>query len=265
LKKILDFKSWILEKEERDEFYKKELNPKFWSGETFDPSIRTKLLSIAKDFSDALKIEVPIVDIQLTGSLANYNWTEKSDLDVHVLIDFKKIDTNEDLVKQSLDGLRFIWNLRHNVVLRGHDVELYVQDVEAPHTASGLYSLLRGEWIRVPKYNKPEIDYKDVDLKFKYFVDEITNMENLVNTSDFSQVTEKEIYNRAQKLKKKIIQTRREGLAEGGEFSVENLVFKKLRNEGYIEKIIDLISKAYTNIYNEQENSGHVSRTKLHL
>ncbi len=76
-------------------------------------------------------------------------------------------------------------------------------------------------------------------------------MENLINTSDFSQVSKKEIHNRAQKLKKKIIKTRRDGLSEGGEFSVENLVFKKLRNEGYIEKIINLISKAYTNIYNE--------------
>ena len=102
MKKILYFKSWILEKDNRDEFYKKELNPKFWSGETFDPTIRAKLLSIAEDFSDALRIEVPIDDIQLTGSLANYNWTEKSDLDVHVLIDFKKIDRNEELVKKAL-------------------------------------------------------------------------------------------------------------------------------------------------------------------
>jgi hypothetical protein len=44
---------------------------------------------------------------------------------------------------------------------------------------------------------------------------------------------------------------RKEGLAENGEFSVGNLAFKKLRNEGYIEKIIELISKAYINIYNE--------------
>ena len=44
---------------------------------------------------------------------------------------------------------------------------------------------------------------------------------------------------------------RKEGLAREGEFSVENLVFKKLRGEGYIEKLIDLISKAYTKIYNE--------------
>ena len=251
MERILDFKSWILEKEDRNDFYKDELNPKFWKGDTFDASIRSKLLSIADDFYSSLKIDSPIKDIQLTGSLANYNWTEKSDLDVHILIDFSDISPDVDLVKKAYDGLRFIWNLRHNIILRGHDVELYLQDINAPHTASGLYSLLEGKWIRIPKYNKPEIDYKDVDLKFNHFIHEINEMENLLNTSDFSSVSEKEIYNRAQKLKKKIIETRREGLSKGGEFSVENLVFKKLRNEGYIEKIINLISRAYTNIYNE--------------
>ena len=265
MKNILDYNSWVSESENRDEFYKKELNPKFWTGNQFDPAIREKLLKIAEDFYKALKVDVPIRDIQLTGSLANYNWGEKSDLDVHVLFDFSEIDENKDLVKKALDGQRFIWNMRHNVVLRDHDVELYAQDVNEPHVASGLYSLLNGEWIKEPRYTEPEIDHRDVDLKFHHFVDEITKMENLVNTSDFSQITEEEIYNRAQKLKKKIIETRREGLSKGGEFSVENLVFKKLRNEGYIGKIIDLISKAYTNIYNEQENSRHVSGKELHL
>ena len=52
-------------------------------------------------------------------------------------------------------------------------------------------------------------------------------------------------------MKDKILKMRREGLAKDGEFSVENLSFKKLRNEGYIEKVIELISKAYTNMYNE--------------
>jgi hypothetical protein len=80
---------------------------------------------------------------------------------------------------------------------------------------------------------------------------DITEMGNLINSSNFSNVTEEEIYNHAVSLKNKIMNMRREGLAREGEFSVENLVFKKLRNEGYIEKTIELISKAYSNIYNE--------------
>lgn len=251
MKKILNFNDWLSESEERDDFYKKELQPSFWKDDKFDENIREKLLKIAHDFYDALKLTVPIKDIQLTGSLANYNWTDKSDLDIHVLIDFSKIDDNLELVKKALDGARFIWNLRHKIVLRKHDVELYIQDINETHVASGLYSLLRNEWIRTPKYNPPEIDYRDVDMKFYGIVNEITHMENIVNTSDFSSATEEEIYKHTLKLKKKITKMRKEGLARDGEFSIENLVFKKLRNEGYIEKIIELVSKAYINIYNE--------------
>jgi len=251
LKNILNFNAWLFENEERNDFYKKELNTSFWKDDKFDPQIREKLLKIAKDFYDALKLTAPIKDIQLTGSLANYNWTDKSDLDIHVLIDFSDVDGNVELVKKALDGARFIWNLRHNTNLRGFDVELYIQDIHEPHTASGLFSLLNNEWIRIPKYNPPEIDYKDVDKKYQGIISDILQMENLMSTSDFSSTSEEELYNHAQKLKKKIMDMRKEGLAREGEFSVENLVFKKLRNEGYIEKIIELISKAYTNIYNE--------------
>jgi len=251
LKNILNFYSFVNEQEHRNDFYKNELNNSFWKGDSFDPQIREKLIKIAEDFYSSLNLNVPISDIQLTGSLANYNWTDKSDLDVHILVDFSKIDDNVDLVKKSLDGMRFIWNLRHKVILRGHDVEVYIQDIEFPHTASGLFSLMNNKWIRVPKYNLPEIDYNDVDKKFDGIVSEILEMENLINSTNFSSVSEEEIYQHAVKLKSKIMKMRTEGLAREGEFSVENLVFKKLRNEGYIQKIIELISKAYTNIYNE--------------
>jgi predicted nucleotidyltransferase len=251
LNNILNFPAWISENEERTDFYKNELNPSFWKEGSFDPEVRKKLLKIASDFYEALKIPAPIKDIQLTGSLANYNWTDKSDLDVHVLIEFSDIDENTDLVKKALDGARFMWNLRHKVKIKGYEVELYIQDINEPHTASGLFSLQNNEWIRVPKYNPPEIDYKDVDKKFQGYVSEIHEMENLLATSNFSSVSPEEIYQHSVKLKKKILEMRKEGLSKSGEFSVENLTFKKLRNEGYIEKIIELISKAYTNMYNE--------------
>lgn len=249
---ILNYNSWLSESDqERNDFYKEKLNPLFWKDNKFDTKIREKLLMIANDFYSALKFPAKIRDIQLTGSLANYNWTDKSDFDVHVLVDFSEIDDNVELVKRAVDGARFVWNLRHNLKIKGFDVELYAQDINEPHTASGLFSLLNNKWIRIPKYNPPEIDYKDVDKKFQGMVSDILNVENVVSTSDFSNVSPEEIYTLAVKLKKKILEMRKEGLSRSGEFSVENLVFKKLRNEGYIEKIIELISKAYTNIYNE--------------
>jgi hypothetical protein len=234
-------------------YYNDSLNSKFWRNKEFDPEVRKKLLEIAQNFYDSLELDVPIVDIQLTGSLANYNYTEYSDLDTHVIIDFSQINEDVELVKKALDGARFVWNQRHDIVIRGHDVELYVQDEAEQHTASGLYSLLKGEWIRVPKYNPPEIDERDVELKQKSYVKEILKMEERVSESDLTPEECKALENRAKKLKDKIQQGRKKCLSgpNASEFCVENLVFKNLRNTGMIEKLIDIASKAYDKAYTE--------------
>lgn len=245
--RIKNFKQWILNE---GEFYQNELNTLFWTNSQFDSSIREKLLQIANEFYQTFKLEIPISDIQLTGSLANYNWTPKSDLDVHVLIDFSKLNPDIALVKKGIDGQRFIWNLRHNIVMRGHDVELYLQDVNEPHIASGLFSLLNNEWIRIPKYNPPQIDEMDVQKKFEGIVNDIDQL-NANLESGSSAISPRELYDHSEKVKSRIMKMRKEGLAERGEFSVENLVFKKLRNEGYIQNLIDLISRSYEKIYNE--------------
>ena len=248
---IKTFNDWKLN--EASYFYKDTLNPNFWTDNNFDPTVRKKLLDIAAEFFASFKLEnIAPVDIQLTGSLANYNWNEGSDLDVHVIIDFSKIDDNIDLVKKALDGQRFMWNLRRNIVIKSFDVELYIQDINEIHNASGLFSLLDNKWLRVPKFNPPDIDEKDVTLKFKTLAREIDEIESrLESTKEGEEVTARELFDFGERLKSKIQKNRKQGLAEVGEFSVENLVFKKLRNEGYIEKLIGLISRAYEKIYSE--------------
>lgn len=239
-----------------DKFYQPQMNPKFWKDEELDPEIRTKLIQIANDFYTDLKVEVPIVDIQLTGSLANYNWTEFSDLDVHVILELSKINKDVELVKQAMDGIKFQWNQRHNIVLRGHDVELYAQDVNQLHLASGLYSLMKGEWIRKPKFDPPNVDPMDVKRKVQAYMTEISklksDMASAQNVEDARDVME-----RASVLKKKISRSRDEQLVKHrGEFSVENLVFKELRNNGGIGDLIDIKSKAYSMIYSEPMRAG---------
>lgn len=236
-------------------YYNDTLNSKFWTNDQFDTDVREKLLQIAKEFYDNLNLDIPVIDIQLTGSLANYNYTQYSDLDVHVIIDFSQINTNIDLVKKALDGMRFIWNLRHDIKIRGYDVELYVQDVHEQHTASGLYSLLNGEWIRKPSYNPPDIDERDVEVKYDNYVSEITKMENRLKSKNLSISTLKAITARASKLKQKAQQDRKECLQSGNEFCVENLVFKKLRGSGMMEKLINIGIEAYDKIYSEDELS----------
>ena len=263
MSKVKDFRLFVLNEDKVGPFYNDELNPNFWEkystsggGEkwVFDPLVRRKLLSIAEDFYEKfseLLPGVPIEDIQLTGSLANYNYTDYSDLDVHVLVDFSKVDAKKEVLKKAVDGIRFIWNLRHNIIIRNHDVELYLQDVSEPHTASGLYSLLNGKWVRKPKFDPPEVDEQDVNRKFDGIASEINSMQTKLISMPEIPSDAKKMYGRLIRLKEKIQNMRKEGLSKSGEFSVGNLAFKKLRNEGYIEKVINLISQSYERIYSE--------------
>lgn len=239
------FNQWINEKVE----YHRDLCPKFWEEGRMDPVIRTKLLAITEDFWTSLKLEVPIMDIQLTGSLANFNWNSGSDLDVHIIIDFSQIDENLELVRKALDGQRFMWNMRHPVILRGHDVECYVQHKDEQHIASGLFSILRDKWLIVPSWNEPNVDQKDIDEKMRVIKSEVRTIKTRARSTRGDDA--QELHDYLDRLKRKIMSDRKEGLAKGGEFAVENLVFKELRRDGTIEEIIDLLSQIYSKIYFE--------------
>ena len=165
-------------------------------------------------------------------------------------MDLSKINQDVELVKKALDGIRVSWNQRHPVVLRKHDVELYAQDINQLHLASGLFSLLKNEWIRQPKYNPPTVDEKDVNRKTLAYRHEIDELKQRLKKSTPEEASTVLAY--ASALKKKISRARDEKLAHiGGEFSVENLVFKEMRNNGMYGELIQLKSDAYSKIYSE--------------
>jgi predicted nucleotidyltransferase len=235
---------------ERKISYQKKLCQDLWSGDVLNEKIKKKLVKISKDFFEDVELETEIINIYLTGSMTNYNYNTYSDIDVHVVIDFKDINEDVDLVKKVVDGQRFIWNLRHNITIKDHDVELYIQDKSEEHRSTGLYSLLNDEWIKKPIYNPPDVDTEDITLKYDARVYDILRFEKLSKQDLYPEESE-EYYNSAKELKAKIMKARKEGLSEEGEFSLENLVFKKLRREGKIKKLIDTITRFYDMIYSQ--------------
>lgn len=236
----------------KEQFYNDTLHPRFWDDQNqMDPEVREALLQIAKDVSEQAEVVDLIEDIQLTGSLANFNYTKYSDLDVHILLDYKNINEDEDLVKSSLDGKRFIWNLRHNITIGDFEVEIYFQDVDEPHMASGLYSLLKGEWLREPVYNPPEVDAEDVKTKASQIERDIDRLEKEIDTVS-GELEIKDLQQVASKIRKKITKMRKDSLNKDGEFGVGNLAFKSLRNTGYIGKVIDLDNKLYDMLFISQ-------------
>jgi len=202
--------------------------------------VRKRLLQISDDFIDSLGVEFFIHDIVLTGSLANYNWSEYSDVDLHVLIDLDELDKDNkkdsialhSIMKEFFDAKKNVWNEKHNIKIKGLDVELYVQDVNEPHISSGVYSVLNDDWIIQPKKETPNIDDRKILDKGEEFAKKI---DGLVNSDEKENVLLK-----IEDLRKKIKKFRQSGLESGGEYSYENLTFKLLRRNGYIKKLLDL-------------------------
>ena len=220
---------------------KSTLNSKIWSNEQVDSPIKSALLKIANNFFDDLELEgSEIEDITLTGSLANFNYTKFSDIDLHLLVDYSKIDEDSNLVGEYFRAKSSLWNQKHKIFIKGYEVEIYVQDINEVHHSTGVYSIINDQWTKKPGQTPLKYDKSVVKKKVNSFSSQIEDVEDLYDDKKYEQA------NRfAKKLMEKIKKFRQSGLESDGEYSNENLVFKILRNEEYIKELRDLRTKSY--------------------
>ena len=225
---------------------KDELNPKIWDNFILDSDIKEDLLKLAYDYFDYVELDgVELEDIILTGSLANFNWSEYSDFDIHLIFDFSKADKNIDLVKKYLDAKEKVWKFQHDIKILGYETELYCQDSKQEHISSGQYSLLNSEWIVKPTKQTFKVDDELIRTKAGKIMKSVKEIEaELDSNKDYVEISSK-----LKKLWKKIKDGRKAGLEGEGEYSVENLVFKLLRRNGYTQRIIDAKQKSYDRQY----------------
>jgi predicted nucleotidyltransferase len=218
-----------------------ELQQKVWDGdEKIRPGVKGALMDIVDDFIERLDLDAEVKDIIVTGSLANYNWSKFSDIDIHILIDFKDVNENEELVKRFLDAVRSNWNKAHDIKVKGHEVELYVQDENEPHVSTGVYSLMNDKWLVKPNRVKPFIDKKTAKKKAANIEREVDKVAAILYDGNHNAALEA-----AANLKDKIKRMRSDGLEKAGIFSPENLAFKMLRRSNAIGKLHDAYIKAY--------------------
>jgi hypothetical protein len=213
--------------------YHKELNPDIWLGTQMRDVVLNKLLRIAKEFFDFLEMpSLKVIDVAMTGSMANYNWNKRSDIDLHLIVE---LDENAcDMVdfRDIFDTKKALWAELHDITIFGHDVELYVQLTTEDHTSTGIYSLDLNEWIDKPKHTAKgeNVDLHSVKVKaaaIMTFIDKIIEKDGTITF--------------AERVKKHIKAMRQSGLEKNGEFSIENLAFKTLRDNGYLEKLFKYI------------------------
>jgi len=201
------------------------LNPKVWDGNVIRPEISDKLRAIAKAFEKFIGVDIKVIDYTVTGSNANYTWTAHSDLDLHLIVP----GTASDEERELFSAKKSLWSEQHNITIKGMPVECYVQGEDEPHYSTGVYSLSQNKWLVEPKKVKPRIDDASIEAK----KDAVLRMaEQAMLSKDLTKL---------RSVKDKITQMRKAGLERAGEWSVENLVFKILRNLGIIDKISELI------------------------
>lgn len=210
------------------------LNSFIWEAdEIMKPDVRKSLLMNAKRFIEFCDAEGLIfADIILTGSMANYNYNQNSDMDIHVILDFNQISENKEFVGEFFKLKKALWAEKLPIQIKGHDVEIYFQDSAEPHHSSGTYSLVKNDWVRKATKKIINIDSADVQLKSADLMNVIEDLKDNRNQKDFLVKHEQ--------LKNKIKKLRQSGLDTKGEFSTENLAFKILRNTGYLEKLVTM-------------------------
>ena len=129
-----------------------------------------------------------------------------------------------------------LFNSTHDITVKGYEVELYVQDTNEPHISTGVYSVLFNEWLVAPSKEEVTIDEKIIKDKVNQWQDIIDIVIEDIESGDEDLENGLE---KITKVKDKLKKYRGCGLERDGEYSYENLVFKFLRRNGYIQKLFD--------------------------
>lgn len=223
---------------------KDSLNPKIWENpedpkkSKMIPKVRKALMKIANEFIDYLGDDAFVEDIVLTGSLANFNWSEFSDFDLHVIVDVDRFGKQKDTFKELFNLKKQVFNDKHDIKIFGYDVELYAQDETETHKSSGVYSLMEDKWVHQPTKDKVQIDKDVISSKVGNWHEKIDNAIEDLKGDSLEQGKKK-----IEDLKEKLKDYRKSGLEEKGELAYENLVFKFLRRDGTIEKLFNAANK----------------------
>lgn len=231
-------------------FLQDKLNPMVWdlkdksldpkNAENYDvkPEIKKRLLKVAEIFIDYIDTDLYIHDIIFVGSLVGYNWSEFSDFDIHVVVDLDETGGDRELYEELFRLKKSIFNAAHDISIKGFETELYVQDLNEKNESQGVYSLMDDEWKKVPKLEEFKIDEKILKSKIEQWINIIDGV--LENAEDESIEGAVKL---VKKYREKLRKYRTCGLKKEGEYSYENLVFKYLRRNGYIEKLENFKNK----------------------
>lgn len=209
------------------------LNPKLWNSDNeLLPEVREKIISIVKQFEEDLdNIPINIVDIQLVGSNCSFNYTDHSDLDVHIMCNFEVIPINPEILQTVYNVKKTEFNKNYDISIKGIEVEMYVQDIKSSTTSNGIYSLCDDEWIKFPKpiTNITHYDTSEEVSKWKKKIEHVLlfkDREDIVNAINTLYLM------------------RTNSIQVDGEYGKGNQIFKDIRNLGLLDELKKALKEA---------------------
>ncbi len=212
------------------------LNSKlFTKDEVLKDKVRDKMLEIVDTFLVDLEeqdVKIKVDDILFIGSNASYNYTKDSDIDLHILANTKAVDYPADLGAAIYSAYRSIFNKNLDITLYDIPLEIFVETEDSVRVSNGVYSVKKNKWVKkpvqedIPEYDKDALDklVDEWEEKCKKLIADI-KADKLDDEKKVVKILE-DIY---EKLRKK-------GVAKG-EYAIENLAFKELRNKGYLDQL----------------------------
>ena len=209
-----------------------ELNPKLFTGDKLKPEVRDRLMDIAKEFTNTIAedLDYKVLDVIMVGSQAGYTYTDYSDIDLHLIVNLSQISRESpEIVQYLFNSERSRFNSNYDITVKGIEVEIYVEDLRTSTRSNGVYSIMNDEWIKVPS---KDITKRTVDMDWS------TNSKYQELVNEINQVLDSGTSGDIQDMINEIYMQRKNGLAtDDGELSEGNLIFKEIRNQGYLDKL----------------------------
>lgn len=166
------------------------LNQKLFNEDKLRDDVKKAIIKIADTFISELSeegISFKLKDILLIGSNVSYNYTEDSDLDIHLIADSSSLDCDPEIYTLLYSAYRSMFNTNYDIKIKGIPVEIYVELDETKSNSNGVYSINNG-WIKVPEQKEiPDINMEEFEKQFKVWEDkyfellhEVSNYKSLV-------------------------------------------------------------------------------------
>ena len=200
------------------------LNQELFDGTHLRPEVREALLRIAGKFQNTLGLNIEPVDIYFTGSGANFNYNEMSDIDLHLVYDFEQIGINAEILVKYFIAKKQVFNNDYDITIKGMPVEVGVENVNEPIVSSAIYSVVKDQWMLEPKDAEHLLPKPDM----KQYYEIVQRIEDAIESRNSKRIGD---------LWDELYRIRKDSLAHDGEYGHGNGLFKKLRNLGYLDRL----------------------------